>query len=310
LSGGEKRVRNAVVNETAPTQATPAAATAKASGPSFALALGGGGARGLAHIHVLEALDDLGIRPTTIAGSSIGAIIGAAYAAGMSGAEIREFAVHTLGRGAEVAGRMWRARPHSFAEMLEGGVRFGQFNVERILRSFLPDTLPTRFEDLGIPLKVTATDYFAHELVILDSGELVFALAASSALPAVFLPLRRNGRLFIDGGYCDPVPFDLVMDDADMVIAVDVVGAPLAGPQKIPSSIDLTLGANQIMMQSIIALKLKECRPAILLRPPVSGFGVLDFLKIGKVLAETQSIRDETKRAVEAAIMRYEGEVV
>ncbi len=297
--------RNAVVNESASPNTGPVAR----AGPTFSLALGGGGARGLAHIHVLEALDDLGVRPVTIAGSSIGAIIGAAYAAGMTGAEIREFAVHTLGRGAEVAGRMWRARPHSFAEMLDGGVRFGQFNVERILRSFLPDTMPDRFEDLKIPLKVTATDYFAHELVVLQSGELAFALAASSALPAVFLPLRRDGRLFIDGGYCDPVPFDLVMDDADMVIAVDVVGAPRAGPQKIPSSIDLTLGANQIMMQAIIALKLRECRPAILLRPPVSGFGVLDFLKVGKVLDETQSIRDETKRAVEAAITRFDGEM-
>ncbi len=291
------------MDQTSQTTMEPAPA---AAGPTFALALGGGGARGLAHIHVLEALDDLGVKPTVIAGSSIGAIIGAAYAAGMTGAEIREFAVHTLGRGAAVAGRMWRARPQSFAEMLDGGVRFGQFNVERILRSFLPDHLPQRFEDLSIPLKVTATDYFAHELVVLQAGDLIHALAASSALPAVFLPVRRDGRLLIDGGYCDPVPFDLVMDDADMVIAVDVVGAPLAQQPKIPNSIDLTLGANQILMQSIISLKLKESRPAILLRPPVSGFGVLDFLKVGKVLEETRSIRDETKRAIEAAIARHQ----
>ncbi len=288
-----------------PPISAPAAAD-HSSGPSFSLALGGGGARGLAHIHVLEALDELGVRPVSIAGSSIGSIIGAAYAAGMSGADIREFAISTLGRAGTVAGRMWKARPQSLSEMLDGGLHIGRFNVERILRSFLSETLPSRFEDLAIPLKVTATDYFANELVVLEKGELIFALAASSALPAVFLPMRRDGRLLIDGGYCDPVPFDLVEGDADMVIAVDVVGAPLPGTQPLPTTLDLTIGAHQILMQQIIAMKLKESRPAILLRPPVSGFGTLDFMKVAKLLGETRAIREEAKRAVGSAIERHQ----
>ena len=85
------------------------------AGPSFAVAFGGGGARGLAHIHVIEVLDELGIRPTAIAGSSIGAIMGAGMAAGMSGKEIHAYAHSVLSRRAEVASRMWRARPGSFA---------------------------------------------------------------------------------------------------------------------------------------------------------------------------------------------------
>jgi NTE family protein len=110
--------------------------------PTFAVAFGGGGARGLAHIHVIEALDDLGIRPVVIAGSSIGALMGAGMASGMKGREIREYVRALLGSRAEVASRIWRARPESLGAMFEGGFRFGQFNVERILRAFLPDAVP------------------------------------------------------------------------------------------------------------------------------------------------------------------------
>lgn len=273
--------------------------------PTFAVALGGGGARGLAHIHVINALDELGIRPVAISGSSIGAIMGAGMAAGFTGGEIEDYARSVLGKTAEVAARMWRARPGSLSEVVRGGVRIGQFNVERILHAFLPDAIPARFEGLKIPLMVTATDFYAYEEKVLDSGELYPALAASAAIPAVFRPVRHEGRILIDGGYSNPVPFDLLAGKADIVIAVDVVGGPMENDGRMPKTLDLMLGGNQIMMQSITALKLKGCRPQILLRPPVSRFGVLDFLKIEKVMAETASIGDELKSAVEAAVERF-----
>lgn len=275
---------------------------AAASGPSFALALGGGGARGLAHIHVIETLDELGIRPRVIAGTSIGAIMGACMASGMTGADIRDHARAVLGRKAEVASRLWRSRPQSFAEMMEGGVRFGQFNLERILRSFLPAELPDTFEQLQIPLKVTGTDFFAHDLAVLETGDLRSALAGSSALPAIFRPVRREGRLLIDGGFYDPVPFDLVQDTADIVIAIDVVGYPAKETPKGPDTIDLLFGTSQIMMQSIVALNLTRCQPQILIRPPVSEFRVLDFMKMEMVMTATESIRDELKRSIETAV--------
>ena len=112
--------------------------------PSFAIAFGGGGARGLAHIHVIEALDELGIRPVAIAGTSIGAIMGAGMAAGMTGKHIHDYARSILSRRAEVASRMWSARPGSLTEMV-GGLRVSQFNVERILHAFLPQ----RSEDIS-----------------------------------------------------------------------------------------------------------------------------------------------------------------
>lgn len=273
--------------------------------PSFGIAFGGGGARGLAHIHVIEALDELGIKPAAIAGSSIGAIMGAGMAAGMSGREIHEYARTILGTRAQVATRMWRARPGTFAEAMQGGLRVSQFNVERILKAFLPEAVPETFAELKIPLKVTATDFFGHKLAVFSEGDLHSALAASAAIPAVFRPVMRGGRMLIDGGIYNPVPFDLIEHDADIIIAIDVVGAPTDAERKRPTSVDLMFGATQLMMQSIIANKLQQCRPDILIRPPVSRFRVLDFLKIDAVMAETIAVKDEVKRAVETALREH-----
>jgi len=277
------------------------------AGPTFALALGGGGARGLAHIHVIETLDELGIRPVAIAGSSIGAIMGAGMAAGMSGADIHHFAKSILGRRGQVASRIWKSRPGSLREAVAGGFRLGQFDICRILKAFLPDAVPETFEELKIPLKVTGTDFYGHGVKVFEHGELLSALAASAAIPALFRPVTRDGCLLIDGGIYNPVPFDLLEGLADIVIAIDVVGAPEPVEGKAePSAVDLMFGASQLMMQSIIEMKLSHRRPEIFLRPPVSRFRVLDFLKVDAVMGETAAIRDELKRAIEAAVVAHE----
>jgi NTE family protein len=276
------------------------AGAARTGEPSFAVAFGGGGARGLAHIHAIEALDELGIRPVAIAGTSIGAIMGAGMAAGMTGKHIEDYARSILSRRADLIGRMWSARP-GLTEMV-GGFRVSQFNIERILHAFLPHQIPKHFEELGIPLQVTATDYFGHHVTVFSEGELRPALAASAAIPALFSPVVRDGRTYIDGGMYNPVPFDLLRGKADIVIAVDVVGAPQEAEGRKPTSIDLVFGATQLLMQSIIAHKTEHCAPDILLRPPVSKYRVLDFLKIDALMAETASIKDELKRSVEAAV--------
>lgn len=278
--------------------------------PTFGIAFGGGGARGLAHIHVIEALDELGIRPVAIAGSSIGAIMGAGMAAGMTGKDIHDYARSILGRRAEVASRMWRARPGTIAEAMQNGIRVSQFNVERILKAFLPEAIPETFAELKIPLKVTATDYFGHKLAVFHDGDLHSALAASAAIPAVFRPVTRDGRLLIDGGIYNPVPFDLIENDADIIIGVDVVGAPEEADRRHPTSVDLMFGATQLMMQSIIANKLKQCSPDILVRPAVSKYRVLDFLKIEALMNDTADIKDQLKREVERVVEARNGAAV
>lgn len=271
------------------------------AGPTVAIAFGGGGARGLAHIHIIAALDELGIRPKLIAGSSIGAIVGAGYAAGMSGSDIADYARSTLGNRAEVMARIWKSRPGTLGELMSAGFRVTQFNIERILRSFLPPVLPQTFDGLKVPLLVTGTDFYANAVTVFDSGDLISAIAASAALPAIFKPVRRDGRIFLDGGLVDPVPFDLLHGKADVVIGVDVVGSPQDNGKR-PTSIDLMYGSTQLMMRSIVDSKCQLCPPDVLLRPPVSGYRVLDFLRIEQLMADTAKCKDEAKRQIEAAV--------
>lgn len=274
----------------------------RSAGPTVAIALGGGGARGLAHIHVIETLDELGIRPVAIAGSSIGAIMGAGMAVGMSGADIREHTLATVGRRKEIVNRLWSLRPSSFAKAVTGGFRFGQFNIERILPAFLPDAIPKDFAHLHIPLKVMTTDYYGQTERVCEAGDLHQALAASAALPAVFMPVRVDGRVMIDGGIYNPVPFDHLTGLADIVIGVDVVGGPDGDGETMPSRIDSLFGASQLMMQSIIAMKMKAHPPEILLRPEVNRFRVMDFLRAQEVLAATAGVKDQLKTALDEAI--------
>ncbi len=286
---------------------TASPARPRSSGPTFAVAFGGGGARGLAHIHVIAALDELGITPVAISGSSIGAIMGSGMAAGMTGSDIHHFAKSILGRRGQVASRIWKSRPGSLREAVAGGFRLGQFDISRILKAFLPEAVPDTFEELKIPLQVTATDFYGHGLAVFSEGDLPTALAASAAIPALFRPVTMNGKLLIDGGIYNPVPFDLLEGKADIVIAIDVVGAPEGEvTDKAPTAIDLMFGTSQLMMQSIIEMKLERRRPDVFLRPPVSRFRVLDFLKIDAVMHETVAIKDELKHAVEAAIKAHE----
>nr|WP_205918943.1 patatin-like phospholipase family protein [Rhizobium binae] len=270
--------------------------------PTVAVAFGGGGARGLAHIHIIETLDELGIRPVAISGSSMGAIMGAGMAAGMSGAEIREHALTTVGNKTAVVARIWGLRPATVRDAVAKGIRIGQFNLERILKAFLPAELPARFEDLLVPMKVITTDYYGQNQVIIEEGELFPALAASSAIPAVFMPVRLRGRVMIDGGISNPVPYEPLMDLADIVIGIDVVGAPEGDGTHIPNRMESIFGSGQLMMQTAITLKLKLCQPHIFLRPAVGRTGVMDFLKARDVLAMSVGVKDELKFALDREI--------
>ena len=267
--------------------------------PTVAVAFGGGGARGLAHIHVIEALDELGIRPVAISGSSIGAIMGAGMAAGMTGEAIREHALMTVGNKTAVVSRIWGLRPQTVRDAVAKGIRIGQFNLERILKAFLPADLPDRFEDLLVPMQVITTDYYGQSEVIIDHGQLFPALAASSSIPAVFMPVRMNDRVMIDGGISNPVPYECLMDVADIVIGIDVVGAPEGDGTHIPNRMESIFGSGQLMMQTAITLKLKIQPPHIFLRPAVGRTGVMDFLKAREVLAMSAGVKDELKRALE-----------
>ena len=276
------------------------------STPTLALALGGGGARGLAHIHVLLALDDLGVKPVSISGTSIGALVGVSYASGLKASEISDFMMKSLGNRAELMARLWRLRPKGL-----GGVQLkfngpGRVDMESVLKVFLPEKLPHTFEELQIPLTVIATDYYAQKPAIFTSGPLIPALAGSAAIPALFRPIMHQGRVLIDGGIANPVPFDVLKGKADIILAIDVVGGPSGPADRLPSPVDVLFGASQLMMQSIIAEKMRAGAPDIFLRPKVDSWRVMDFLKIKEILDQTKGFREEVKQAVDAAMTSYE----
>jgi NTE family protein len=265
--------------------------------PTFALALGGGGARGIAHIHILEVLDEMGIKPVAMSGSSIGAIMGAAYASGMSGKDIRQYILSIMTNRTGVMNRLWKSRPGGI-----NGFKLLPLDIEKVSAAFMPAQISARFEDLKIPLTVTGTDFYRQEICNMSTGDLRSAIAASAAIPGLFKAVRREGRILVDGGICDPVPFEVLDSKADYIIAIDVVGKPDGDPGKLPGTIDSLFGASQLMMQSVISMKLINNHPAILLRPSINSFKVLDFLKAQKILNATVSVRDELRHAINAVL--------
>ncbi|WP_321499183.1 patatin-like phospholipase family protein [Breoghania sp.] len=267
--------------------------------PRIGLALGGGGARGLAHIPVLEALDEMGVKPVAVAGASIGSIMGGAYCSGLSGAEIREVATSTFRKRSDALARVWKLRPARFVDWFAGG-GFAQFNALRVLEVFVGSKLPREFADLKIPLTVVAADFYDCKEVAIRSGDLHQAIAASIAIPVVFKPVAFENRVMVDGGVVNPLPFDLLPNDLDVVIAVDVVGAPV--PRKgrtIPSAADSVFGATQILMHTITSQKLKTSPPDILIRPDLDSFRVLNFLKAEEILRACEPVKEELRSKLE-----------
>ncbi len=289
--GGGRRLETALADRTS-SQLT--------GQPRIGLALSGGGARGFGHVPVLEALDEMGLRPSVIVGTSIGAVIGAGYAAGMTGADIGRYATDLFKNRTDVLGRLWQLRPKRMRDLFsEGGFAIGQFDAERVMETFLPVRVPLTFEELTIPLKVVATDFYGRKEAVLDSGALRPALAASAAIPMLFRPVRIGGRAMVDGGVINPLPFDQILENADIVIAVDIVGGPIDGGKGIPGSLEAIYGSAQLLMQSIMAEKMQRPRPPeVVVRPPVTA-RVLDFMRAGHIIHGAQPVKDEVKRLVE-----------
>ncbi|HKA79445.1 MAG TPA: patatin-like phospholipase family protein [Xanthobacteraceae bacterium] len=281
----------------------PETAKGSALAKSFALALGGGGARGLAHIAVLEALDDLGKKPAAIAGTSIGSLIGAAYAAGMSGKEIRRFVVTLAHDRTEVFRRLVTTRASTFANLFNIG--FGSatlVDAEKFCRQFLPDKVPDEFGALEIPLTVIATDLYRRQQAVFSSGPLKPVLAASIALPTLMRPVVVGERVLIDGGATNPLPFDHLRGRADVVVAVDISGEPTDGRTDIPNPWECLVTTVLVMGNAITAEKVKHGAPDLMVRPKVGGFRTLDFLHASAILRASEPVKAELKEKLAALL--------
>jgi NTE family protein len=266
--------------------------------PSVALALGGGGARGLAHILMLEVFDEFGIRPTLIAGTSIGAIFGAAYASGLSAAEIRVTTEDALRQRFDIVRQLFLARSdpvqHVFGLVPR---RNALLKPEALLDLVLPSRMARDFAKLKIPLRIVASDFFAQEQVVFDRGPLVPAIAASMALPVLFSPVFAADRVLMDGGLVNPLPFDLIVGKADVTVAIDVSGAKRVPEDKTPPGpIEAVVASSQILQHSIVREKLKWLQPDIYINVAVDAFNVLDFRKLDRILAAAEPAKEALRR--------------
>jgi NTE family protein len=270
---------------------------------TVALALGGGGARGLAHICVIEALDDLGIKPVAVAGTSIGALVGAAYAAGLPGRAIRRFVIRLAHDRAEVFRRLLTTRASTFANLFNIG--FGSatlVDAEKFCQQFLPEQVPDDFGHLAIPLTVIATDLHRRQQATLSSGPLRPALAASIALPTLMRPVVIDGRVLIDGGAINPLPFEVLRDAADLVVAVDVSGEPVQERHDIPTPWECLLATVLVMGSAITAEKIKHAPPDLIVRPRVGSFRALDLLQASAILRASEPVKAELKEKLAALL--------
>ena len=183
------------------------------SRPKLGVALGSGAARGLAHIGVLKVLEESGIPIDIITGTSMGAFIGAMYAAGVPVAQMEQVALEID----------WL----SMARLLAPVMPTSGLSDGKKLVAFMAELLPARdFKDLDLPFAVTATDISTGEAVIIKQGDLLEALRASLAFPGIFSPVRFGQRFLVDGGLCNPIPTDAARSlGAEIIIGVCTIPA-------------------------------------------------------------------------------------
>ena len=286
-----------------PLSAATSVVEERQAAPSIGLALGSGGAGGLAHIAMLRVFDELGVRPAAIAGTSIGAVIGALYAAGLDAAEIRAVFEEFGGSRLDMLSGLLQADAGpGIAGLLETDLtNGGVLDIDGFLE-FLAGKIEARtFAELDIELAVVATDYWSGEMHVIREGKLLPALAASMAVPALFAPVQRGDALLIDGGTSNPLPFDLLQGRHDVVVAIDVSGSRRRGDAPKPGMLDMLFKTFELMQGSLISQRLAADSPDVYIKVDTSGIRLLDFNRLDEVLEQAAPAAQELRRQLEAS---------
>ena len=264
------------------------------------LALGGGGAKGFAHLPLLEVFDELGVKPACVTGTSIGSIMGALYCSGRSAHEIAEASM--VPRSANLIEAFKNKELGKMLQLIDPDLGLksqGLLKGERFL-DFLYDLLAVKtFEELPIPFKCVATDFWRYESVVFDSGDLATAVRASMAIPYVFSPVVLDDRVLVDGGLTNNVPLDLLDDDCDLRIAVNIRGERSTPKDKIPTMLDAIFHSYEVMQESTTAAKLAARPVDLYLHPPIHDIQVMDFHRAEEIYHQGRAIKDEFKARLE-----------
>jgi NTE family protein len=242
----------------APEPTPPPVAPVPPKPPRLGLALGGGAARGFAHIGVIQVLEEAGIRPAVVAGTSAGSLVAALYASGKSGAEMARLAL-----------AMDESAITDWAFPGRGLIR-----GEALARYVREQTGGKPIEQLPLPLGIVATDLDSGEAVLFQRGDVGVAVRASSAVPAVFQPVKIGTREYVDGGLVSPVPVRFARQmGAELVLAVDISNAPDGNATG--DMMRLLLQTFAIMGRSINRFELRDAD--VVVRPRLAGVSGADF---------------------------------
>lgn len=267
------------------------------------LTLGGGGAKGFAHLPILEVFDELGIKPCCITGTSIGAILGALYASGHSAKNIAEmFHELIVPPNARFRDIIRSKDVLKIFDLIDPHISFkpqGLLKGEKLLAYLYEQMQVETFEELNIPLKVVATDFWRREQVVFDSGDLLPAVRASMALPYIFTPVVEDDRVLVDGGLVNNVPLDLLDETCDLRVAVDIMGKISTPPTKIPSPRDAVFHTYQVMMEAMAREKRANHPVDIYLNAPLVDVDILDFHKPWQIYQQGLAAKADFKRQLE-----------
>lgn len=270
------------------------------------IAFGGGGARGLAHISMIEVFEELGIKPSIISGTSIGAIMGAFYAAGYDSKEMKKMLKRLLfPRNDKVFDFLWKSDIIKMFTMFDPQfLKSGLIKGERFQKFLQFELGINTFEELKIPLKIIATDYWNKEEVIFEKGKLLPAIKASYSLPGLLTPVKINNKILVDGGIVNPLPFDVLLNDCDITIAVDVTAYKTSNGKEYPPTFEAIFTSYQIMQHSISQQKLKFISPDIYIRPEITDVRVFDFSKHESIFEQAKAAKESLKQQLEK-LLKY-----
>ena len=249
------------------------------------LVLGGGGARGLAHIGVLRILEEKGIKPSIIIGSSIGAVIGAGFALGLNADELEVEALRYKGR--------WTIAKFFDFNIPTTSLLRGK-KINKYLNTFYNDA---HFSDCQIPLRIVTTDLENAKAEVIRSGNIADAVQASIAVPGIFPPVRMNEKWLVDGGVINPTPIDYAeKEGADLIIAVDLIMKRKVRILK-PNILSTVLLSYEIIRTQIIKDKLQAKKGSvIIIKPKMSD--TIDSFKFSQIDEFIQSGEEAARKAL------------
>ena len=257
------------------------------------LVLGGGGIKGLAHIALLKKLDAMNLKPCKIAGTSIGAVIGALYACGLSGQQIEDrIKDHIITRGE--SGQAIFKKRKALGKWLKvfsiSKEKKGILQAHGLFKHLFTEILHIDFDQLSIPFCTVATDFYAAKEVCISRGSVLEGVKASMAVPGVFPPVKINDRLLIDGGVVNNLPCNQVADDCDFILASDVVSLPSFEAVEAKHMLS---GALAILLTKATEKIVQTCPPDLCVKPNTEDIDAFDFHKIEEVLRRgTKAISD------------------